>query len=316
MSASVHVAIRLDDATQRDVSRQLGAVELTATFLPDQRQLQAHLPDIEWLLIGRPPRIDWSGAGKLRLLHVAGSGVDPLFPAVGLSERVIVSNCPTMTADAVRDHVLALLLALARDLPRAFEQQRQRSWRMYPAPSVVGQRVCVVGLGAIGLRVAAACTALGLEVVGVSRTARPAQHVSAIYGTDDLRLAVSRCNYVVLCVPLTSQTRGMFNRSVLEAMPTTAVLVNVARGGIVDETALVELLKQGRLRGAACDVFSDEPLPATSPLWTCPRLLITPHNAGFIPDYVPSAVHMFTQAIERVRAGERPAFVVSREAEY
>lgn len=313
---SVHIAVRLDERRAELVERRLREVGLNPVRLAGSAEVAARLPEIEYLLIGRPPRIDWSPAGRLKLLHVAGAGVDPLFPARGLREQVVVTNSRGTMADAVRDHVLALMLALARDLPRAFAQQARRRWQGYSSASIAGKRVCVVGLGEIGGRVAQACSALGLSVVGVRRTSAVCPGVLRVYAAAELRQALTGADFVVLSLPRTSSSLGGIGEQELSVLGAGAFLVNVARGGIVDEQALLRALSSRRLAGAAMDVFADEPLPADSPLWNCPGLIITPHCAGFTPDYFDPVVALFIDAVQRLERGELPRNVVSREHEY
>lgn len=298
------------------VTERLRRAGLRAVFLRTAAALEAALPEVELLLLGRPPRLDWSGAQRLRLLHVAGAGVDPLFPARGLREQVVITNSRGAMADAVRDHVLALVFAFARDLPRAFAQQAARSWQTYSREPIRNQRLCVVGLGEIGSRVASAGIALGFRVSGVCRSARPFPGVEPVRDVAELSAAFAEADYVVLCLPLTSSTRGLCDDALLGALSPRAVLIDVSRGGIVDEGALERRLRAGQLRGAALDVFAEEPLPPNSPLWTCPGLLITPHSAGSIPTYFEAVVALFVDAVERLTRGEQPRTLVSRTAEY
>lgn len=311
-----HVALKLDAAARVTLAEQLRAVGLDVCFLQDKADLDARLHEIELLLLGRPPRLDWSRATQLKLIHVAGAGVDPLFPADGLRAEVVVSNCRGAHADAVRDHVLALLLAFARDLPRAWVQQRAKEWSGYPSKSLTGQTVCVVGLGEIGRRVAAALGALGMRVVGVNRTGKACAAARVVYPVEHLPMAVSEADYVVLCLPLTSSTRRLFDARVLDLLTQQCVLINVARGGIVDEHELESRLRAGRLRGAALDVLEREPLPKDSSLWSCPGLLLTPHCAGYTPEYFASVGAAFIDALRHVQRGEAPLTSVSRQFEY
>lgn len=312
----VHVALNTDPSTRARLLDTLERAGFVVTFSSDAEGLARALPELEYLLLGRPPRLDWSSAARLRLIHVAGSGVDPLFPARGLRPEVVVSNSRGAHADSVRDHVLGTLLAFARELPSHIRSQAQRQWRPRATRTLVGQRLCVVGLGEIGGRVALAATALGIHVVGVSRTARPSDGVARVFSPTALHDALRDADYVVVCVPSTASTRGLFDRATLAVLPSHAVLISVARGDIVDERALEELLRAGRLRGAALDVFAHEPLPGESSLWDCPGLLLTPHVAGLTVDYFEPVLPLFIDAVAQVAAGESPKTRVSRELEY
>jgi phosphoglycerate dehydrogenase-like enzyme len=316
MRRTAHVALKLDQETKSTIAARLDAVALDVVFVPDTDALVSSLPDVELLLLGRPPRIDWSPADKLTLLHVAGAGVDPLFPAHGLRTEAWVTNCRGTMADAVRDHVLALVLAFARDLPRCLLQQQSRVWKSFARAPLAGQRVCVVGLGEVGRRVAEAAIALGMKVRAVSRSGRTLPGLESAHEPSQLSRAVSDVDYVVLCLPLTSATLGLVDDTLLGAMGPNTVVIDVSRGGIVDTVALERRLRAKQLGGAALDVFDAEPLASDSSLWGCPGLLITPHCAGFTMDYVTSAVEVFVEAIASLDNGATPVTWVSRQHEY
>ncbi len=310
----VHLALKMSPEREQKTKQQLQQLGFTTEVVNPERLLDV-LPRIELLIIGRPPQIDWSAAARLRLIHVAGSGVDPLLPARGLRPEVTITNSRGAHADLVRDHAIASLLALFRDLPRAHAQQARREWRSYPTQSVAGKRLCIVGLGEVGARIAKVAHALGMRVTGVCRTPRQVPGTELVVGVSRLVEIISTADAVVVCVPLTSQTRGLFNAEVLAALPPGARLVNVSRGSVVDEAALEVALRAGRLT-AAVDVFEAEPLPTTSSLWDCPGLLVTPHIAGFAADYMDGVIAAFAAAALALEAGELPPTVVSREHEY
>lgn len=310
----VHIALKLSAERERQVTDALRSHGLEARIV-DASQLIEQLPQIERLIIGRPPRIDWAPAVNLRLLHVAGAGVDPLFPATGLRPEAVITSSRGAHAELVRDHVIALLLALYRDLPRAFAQQARREWRSYATQSLAGQRLCLVGLGEIGSRVALVANALGMRVTGVCRTPRDVPGVERVVGPDQLSELARQADALAICVPLTSRTRYLFDAKLIEQLPHGMRLVNVSRGAILDEVALERALRAGRLT-AALDVFDSEPLPVDSPLWDCPGLVISPHVAGFAADYLDGVIALFLDAQHALERGEVPRTLVSREREY
>lgn len=310
----VHVALKLSAERERQITDQLRSRGFEARVV-SAVELERQLPHIERLIIGRPPRIDWRPAVNMHLLHVAGAGVDPLFPAHGLREEVVITSSRGAHAELVRDHVIALLLALYRDLPRAFAQQARREWRSYPTQSVVGQRLLVVGLGEIGSRVALVASALGMRVTGVCRTPRDVPGVERVARPEQLQELVQQSDAIAICVPLTSHTRGLFDATQISRLPQGIRLVNVSRGAVLDEVALERALRAGRLT-AALDVFDTEPLPAHSSLWDCPGLIVSPHVAGFAADYLDGVIELFLDALHALERGQSPRTLVTREREY
>lgn len=289
---------------------------LAVCFLDGPEALREQLAECRYLLVGRPPQWDWSPARQLRLLQVAGTGVDPLFPALGLVEGVQIANLRGPHLDGVRDHVVALLLATARNLPQALAQQAQRRWHSFPSAPLAGKIITLLGYGGIGRRVAPVATALGMTVRAVRRSTNIASGVGECYTSERLPEALRGADYLVLCLPLTAATRGFVGERVLALLSSRAVVINVSRGGILDEQALERALRSGELAGAALDVFEDEPLARESTLWDCPGLILTPHVGGFVPDYFERVLDCFVENVGRVRRGHVPESMVSREHEY
>jgi glyoxylate/hydroxypyruvate reductase len=311
----VHVAIDLDTAAMRLVERRLGEAGLETAFLRQPNELNEHLPEVRFLLLGRAPRLDWSKATSLELIQGSESGIDPLFPAEGLDVRVQIARGGAH-AESAREHVLALLLSFARDLPRVQRQQQARTFRRFPLRPLAGQRLVVVGLGEVGRRVAEATTALGMDVVGVRARPTPTPGVHAVFGPAALAEALNDANYVVVALPLTSRTRNLFDQETLESLPFQTVLVNVSRSGVLDEAALERLLREGRLKGAAIDVPANPPLAETSSLWSCPNLIISPELASSVPNFLDPILDRFVENVRRVARGVPPEYAVSREMEY
>jgi phosphoglycerate dehydrogenase-like enzyme len=312
----VHIAIALDTATMRLVERRLQEAFFEVAFLRTEQQLHEHLPAVRFVLADPLPRIDWSRATSLELVHGTGSGIDPLLPAEGLPAGVHIANCRGVHADAVRDHALALLLHFARDLPRAHEQQAARTFRPYRSVPLAGSTLCLVGFGEVGRRIATAARALGMRVRAVRASAAADPVLDDVYGPDALPEAVSAADYTVVCAPLTTRTRGLVGSEVVAAWPFRSVFINVARGAIVDQAALEAALRARRLSGAGLDVFAEEPLPPSSTLWSCPGLLITPHVAHLTPDHLDPVLDLFVENVALVRSGQPPRTAVAREREY
>lgn len=311
----LHVSLSLTPEMRRRYGSEISRRGYRVQFVRGV-DLVRQLGACRFLLTGRPPRIDWSTAERLELLQVAGTGVDPLFPAHGLSERVQIANLRGPHEDSVRDHVLGLLLGHVRRLPLALAQQSERNWAPYTSRPLTGQTLVLLGFGGIGRRVAAVARTLGMRVMAVRRSAAPDPDADRVYGPANLDSALSVADHVVVCLPLTSRTRGSVSAAMLARLPPHATLIDVSRGGIVDHAALEVALRSSALNAAALDVFQDEPLPASSSLWTCPNLIITPHVAGWTETYPIQVLESYLDNVERVERGQPVRSAVSREHEY
>lgn len=312
---TIHVHVGDDPAARETVSSALEREGRAARFI-DEGKLPETLPEIEVLLCGWAPKIDWSPATKLRLLHCMGAGIDWLWPATGLGKDVIIANARGIHAAEMRDHTLAMMLAFERDLFRVLRQQAARRWEPFMPGSLSGRTLGLVGIGEVGKPIAAAGKALGMRVVGVRRTPVETPFVDELHPPEELSHVLRTADYLVVSAPLTSQTRGMLGAAALAEMKPEAVLIMLSRGGIVDEPALFSALRANQLRGAALDVFGKEPLHAASPLWSAPNLVVTPHIAGWMPGYVERAVGLFLKNLERLEAGLDVLTPVDREKEY
>jgi phosphoglycerate dehydrogenase-like enzyme len=311
----IHVHIGPDEQVRAELKASLAAAGRSVEFV-DEQNIAAVLPSVEVLLCGYAPRVDWSAGTRLRLLHFMGAGVDHLWPAKGLDPRVVIASARGIHAMEMRDHTLAMILAFERDLPRAMEQQAAGQWQPFVAGSVAGKTLVLVGLGEVGSRIAAAARALGMRVIGVRNRHLPTADGEEVVYPDMLQKVLPLADYLVITVPLTSRTRGMVGAAELALVSPHAVVVVISRGGIVDEDALADALRGGRLRGAALDVFATEPLPASSPLWKTPNLIVTPHISGLVPEYFQRVVDLFLQNLERFERGDEVLTPVDREREY
>jgi phosphoglycerate dehydrogenase-like enzyme len=262
-----------------------------------------------------------AAAPVLRWVHSPAAGVGSmLFPAMQASP-VVLSNSRGMNAVAVAEHALMLMLAAVRRLPTAVRAQSERRWaanELSGLPSLCGRTLLVVGLGAIGREVARMASGLGMRVLGTRReTGDPVpEGVAEARGPSALPALLPAADLVVLAAPLTAETRGMIGAAELARMKPSAWLVNVARGRLIDERALIEALERGMIAGAALDVFEREPLPDASPLWSMPNVLITPHVAGFRDDYWAAATELFAANLRRYRSGETVANIVDKQSGY
>ena len=247
-------------------------------------------------------------APELRWVQALSAGVDH-FDRDALSEAgVALTSASGVHAEPIGEQVLAYLLLFERNVQKGMRQQARGVWENYGGRELRDETVGIVGLGAIGGRVAELASAFGCEVIGTKRDPATAPDaVDEAFGTDGLHEVLSRSDYVVVAVPLTDETRGLLGETELGVMGSSSVLVNVARGEIVDEDALTAALQNGHLRGAALDVFEEEPLPSDSPLWDLSNVVVTPHMAGSTPHYYDRCADLFAENYERFAAGDLDA---------
>ena len=283
-----------------------------------------HIPQADVLFASnvRPAHI--TAAARLRWFHTPVAGVGHLlFPEVATSD-ILFTNGRGMSAGTIAEHVVGVTLAMFRKLPQAFRAQAAREWaqdEIATPPAcrmIAGSTVLVVGLGAIGTAVAQALSALGARVTGIKRHVPEVlpRGIHAIHTPDRLRSLLPSADVVVLAAPETAETRHMIGRAELATMRKDAYLVNVSRGGLIDEGALMDAVAAGHLAGVALDVFEHEPLPSDHPLWTFPQVLITPHTSGFRPDHWEAAVALFADNLRRFEAGQPLVNVVDKRAGY
>jgi D-2-hydroxyacid dehydrogenase (NADP+) len=240
-------------------------------------------------------------------IHLVRAGYDA-FPVDTLREHgICLTNSTGLHGDTVGETVTGYMLQFARGLHRYRTDQTNHVWDP-PAWdetfTLEGESVCVVGLGTLGRGVARRADALGMHVTGVRRTPTPVEHVSEVFAPADLHAAISNARFVVLAVPLTPATTGMVGASELDAMREDAYLVNVARGDVVDQSALVDALTASDIAGAALDVFEDEPLPSDSPLWDFQNVVVTPHASAATIDYPTRIAELVSENARRYDADE------------
>lgn len=259
----------------------------------------------------------WAAADRLRWLHIASAGVDPvLFPGLQDSD-VVLTNSRGVFDGAIAEYVLGVVLAFAKDFVRSWELQRDQQWRHRESERISGRRVLVVGTGPIGRSIARLLRASGMSVAGVGRRPREDDpDFGDVYASSDLARHLPEADYVVAVAPLTEQTKGMFDAETFAAMKPGARFVNVGRGELVVTSDLVGALRDGPVGGAALDVFDTEPLPVESPLWTMENVLISPHMSGDFVGWRNTLVEVFADNFRRWRAGETLRNVVDKQLGY
>lgn len=250
-------------------------------------------------------------AKRLKWVQALGTGVDNLIDLPSLPRDAIVTNLHGIHGPPLSEAAFAAMLLLSRRMHHSVRAQDRRQWVRWPSTLLNGKTVGVLGVGVIAEDLAPRLKAFNMRTVGITSGVRSVPGFDELRPRDPLAAAVRDLDYLILLTPLTPQTRGIVNAEVLAALKPSAFLVNLARGGVVDEAALVETLRARRIAGAAVDVFVEEPLPADSPFWELDNVFITPHLGGFNDQYVDHAMPVIEQNMRAFLAGRAPAGMIN-----
>ena len=268
-------------------------------------ELAAHIGRAEILMsFGvRLPRGIFAHAPRLKWVHAFGTGVDGIADQETLGRDVLITSTKGIHGPPVAEAALASMLALSRDLPRSVRAQDLRAWDKWRMRLLDRKTVGILGVGSIAQALAPRCQAMGMTVVGISRSPRPVVGFDRVVSRNELERVVRDVDYLVLLLPLEPDTRHIVGDRVLAAMKPTGYLVNVARGGVLDDAALVRAIEAKKLAGAALDVFDQEPLPIDHPFWRMTNVIITPHFGGYYDRYVEDSADQVCRNLERFLAG-------------
>jgi phosphoglycerate dehydrogenase-like enzyme len=218
--------------------------------------------------------------------------------------RVTVTNAAGVAAGMMAEYVLGGFLHFTLDVPGLSADKAARIWRTRRVRPLAGETLLIIGLGHTGRALAERAAALGMTVIGTRARPRPMDNVAEVHPADALPALMPRARFVAVCTPLTDATRGLVDAACLAALPRGAVLADVSRGGVVDQTALARLLAEDHLAGAVLDVFETEPLPEDSPLWALPNLLISPHCSAVHADWERASLNLFLDNLDRWLRGD------------
>lgn len=269
---------------------------------------------VRYALVWKPPQGFFAGFEKLQLVVNLGAGVDSLIGRKDLPAVPITRLSDPAMARMMAGYVLFAVLRYARDIPLFERAQRRGEWHYVHPREARDIRIGVLGLGELGALAASELARQGFDVRGWSRTPKDVPGVKCFAGRDTLMSFLSSVEILVVMLPLTPETRGLLDAERLAALPAGAKLINVSRGEVVDEAALIEALRSSRIAEATLDVFQREPLPPESPLWAMENVLITPHLASVaVPT---SAVRQIADNIRRVRSGVRPLHCIDPRRGY
>jgi phosphoglycerate dehydrogenase-like enzyme len=241
---------------------------------------------------------------NLKWIQALGTGVDGIIGEPSLREDVLVTNMHGLHGASRPESAILSMLALARDLPRVLRNQARHAWDRFPSRLLKGKTVGIFGVGAIAEDLAPKCKMFGMSVVGITSAKRQVAGFDRMVGRDRLEEAVRELDYLLLLTPYAPQTRGIVDARILAAMKPTSFLINLARGGVVDEQALIQALKGKKIAGAALDVFAEEPLPGGHPFWDMENVIVTPHLGGFHDQYPEQALPTVEENVRKFLAGD------------
>jgi len=298
------------------------AIQFIHATTPGQRAEGLKECDAAYTWILNPSEL--AQAEKLRWIHTSAVAVETLCLPELFARGIAVSNTRGVQAVPIAEHVLAVVLALSKQLPFVLENQLQARWAQNEFMGerlpwlLKGRTLGLIGVGTIGSEIAKRAEAFGMRVIALRR--RPAYgvigHVERVYGREELDDFLGQCYVLVIAAPLTPETHAMMGEKQFAQLPKGAIVVNVGRAKIIETDALVAALKSGHLGGASLDVFPQEPLPADHPLWKAPNVILTPHTSGFRQGHWDEVVQLFGDNIERWLRGEPLKFRVEPELGY
>jgi phosphoglycerate dehydrogenase-like enzyme len=290
----------------------------------DSESVRRQLRDIDVAFSAAIDRSDFANAPRLRWVQSPAVGVGGMLGPELVASPVVLTSARGVRARGIAEHVIGVTIALARQLPLVMRRQMAREWALHEIElsgrvrTLQGSRMAVVGLGAIGLEVARLAAAIDIRVSAIRKHVeqdRPA-FVEEVLPPERLFELLERSDSIVLSAPLTAETNKIIGPEALKGVKRGALLINVGRGKLIDDDAVVEALKDGRLGGAALDVFSKEPLDSGSPYWDLPNVVVTPHISGAMEDYWTPLVALFSENLRRFDAGQPLLNVIDKQAGY
>lgn len=265
-----------------------------------------------------PPNIT-TRAPSLKWFQVTSAGVDRHIGTEIWQSDIIITGVSGIHATPIGEFVIGLMLMFAKNTPKGFKMMQTKQWERYDSGTLRGKTAGIVGLGHIGGEVARLSKAFGMKVVGTRRSAKApgkARNVDLILPTSRMKEMLKQSDYVTVCCPLTPETRHIIGGAELKAMKPTARIINIGRGSLIDEKALIKALKAKWIAGAGLDVTEQEPLPADSPLWGLDNVILSPHVSGGMEDYMLRAAQLFAENLKRYLAGKKLINMVNKQRGY
>jgi phosphoglycerate dehydrogenase-like enzyme len=297
--------------------------DLHLTLSDDWSVLEKSLPDADAVGIGIFQSGLWPKAvkiaGKARWFHSLGTGVDRMLTPETIAHPATLTNGRGVFRGPLGDWTVAVMLHFAFDIPRVMRQQRESVWKPFTSPGIQGATMGVIGYGSIGREAAERAKPFGVKILALRRRAGLAVEdgiADKFYQPSEINHLIAQSDYILAATPLTKETKGMIGAAQIAAMKPNAVFINVGRGPVVEEAALIHALETGAIRGAALDVVVNEPLPAPHPFYSLPNVLLSPHTADHTEGFLLPSVDCFAENLERFRKGEPLKNVVDKHAGY
>ncbi len=298
--------------------------EVTLQVVTDEDQMLAALPEADILYIHKEivPRTSEkmglliAASKRLKWIQWGYTGLDRLRPFEAQWRRLLITNSRGAASETIADYVILVIHLLYREFQKMMKNQMNRVWQRWPFPNPRGKTIGIVGLGSIGKEVARRAKFFQMRVIGLVRRPISLNDVDSIFLGTDFRTFLGESDVVVLCVPLTPETKGLMGEEAFNWMRPGSYLVNIARGKLVDEAALVKAIKSGHLAGAALDAFFPEPLSPQSELWSLDNVIITPHLSAWDLDFPKRVFDLFCENLERFLEGKELINLVNSEKDY
>jgi len=318
----VAVKVLISGSMGKSEIERIEAVDdlIMAVSAPKRENALAEAKDAEVILAGDWFDDLWKAAPKLKWVQSNGAGVEQFLTPDFVHSAIALTNAQGVYAIPIADQVMAYILHFSRGLNRLLRNQIERKWLKWEEllpDELQDKTLGIVGLGQIGSEVAKRAKSFGMHVIATRRRLElPSEYDDEVRKADELPWLLAESDYVALCLALTPETKCLITGEELRMMKSKGFLINVGRGGLVDEAALVAALRSGEIAGAGLDVFEEEPLPEDSPLWDMEDVIITPHNAGSSPRSWERFMALFCENLRRYCAGEPLLNVVDKVAGY
>lgn len=301
----MNLVVFVNDAETYKKALQQKFPEVTIHAAVTEEQLAQVVEEMDILLAFRISDKMAARAVRLKWAQSLGTGVDYIANNPSLSKEVLITSTRGIHGPQMSEMAFLLMLSLSRDLPRMVRNQDKAAWEKPPTKLLYRKHVGILGLGVIGEEIARKCKAFGMTVYGIDIIEKERESIDYFFRPEDISKVAAKVDYFIAVAPNTPQTYHIINKDVIAAMKPSSFLINIGRGELLDDEALIEALNSGRIAGAALDAFTREPLPPDHPFWKTKNLIVTPHVGGQSDTYAEQALSIFEENLRRFLRGER-----------